>query len=95
MFLIPAVNSPPGSVWNRSSILAEEAAPSFSWSLVGIGNYCGLVLDILKKRGQVFKYVEFVDNAVAVGALVWQYTCGHNPHPPNRAHKLYHFLDSY
>ncbi|KAG1716481.1 hypothetical protein ID866_685 [Astraeus odoratus] len=40
----------------------------FGGSLVGIEDYRGLVLDELKKRGCVFRYVEFVDDAAAVGA---------------------------
>ena len=69
MFLIPTTNSPPGSTRNGNAILAEDAVLSFGGSLVGIENYRGLVLDSLKKRGQVFKYVEFVGDAAAVGAL--------------------------
>ena len=69
MFLIPTVSSPPGSSRNGNAVLAEEAVLSFGGSLVGIKNYRELVLDRLKKRGQVFKYVEFVDDAAAVGAL--------------------------
>ena len=69
MFLIPTANSPPGSAQNGNAILAEEAVLSFGGSLVGVENYRGLVLESLKKRGQVFKYVEFVEDAAAVGAL--------------------------
>ena len=69
MFLIPTSNSPPGSAHNGNAILAEEAVLSFGGSLVGIENYRGLILECLKNRGQVFKYVEFVDDAAAVGAL--------------------------
>lgn len=69
MFLIPTANSPPGSPRNGNAILAEEAILSFGGSLVGIENYRGLVLDNLKKRGQVFKYVEYIDDAAASGAL--------------------------
>ena len=69
MFLIPTTNSPPGSARNGNAILAGEAVLSFGGSLVGIESYRRLVLDSLKKRGQVFKYVEFVDDAAAVGAL--------------------------
>jgi N-acetylglucosamine kinase-like BadF-type ATPase len=69
MFLIPTADSPPSSVRNGNAIPAGEAVLSFGGSLVGIENYRGLVLDSLKKRGQVFKYVEFVDDAAAVGAL--------------------------
>ena len=69
MFLVPTVNSPADSVRNGNAVLAEEAVLSFGGSLVGIENYRRLVLDGLKERGQVFKYVEFVDDAAAVGAL--------------------------
>jgi hypothetical protein len=69
MFLIPTANSPPGSVRNGNAILAEDAVLSFGGSLVGIENYRKLVLDSLKKRGQVFKHVEFVNDAAAAGAL--------------------------
>jgi len=69
MFLIPTTNSPPGSVRNGNAIFAEEAVLSFGGSLIGVENYRGLVLNSLKKRGQVFKHVEFVDDAAAVGAL--------------------------
>ena len=69
MFLIPTANSPPGSLRNGNAISAEEAVLSFGGSLVGVENYRGLVLDSLKKRGHVFRHVEFVDDAAAVGAL--------------------------
>jgi len=69
MFLIPTANSPPGSPHNGNAIFAEETILSFGGSLVGIENYRGLVLDSLKKRGHVFKYVEFIDDAAGVGAL--------------------------
>jgi N-acetylglucosamine kinase-like BadF-type ATPase len=69
MFLIPTATSLPGSARNENAVLAKETVLSFGGSLVGIENYRGLVLEGLKKRGQVFKYVEFVDDAAAVGAL--------------------------
>lgn len=69
MFLVPTADSPPGSVRNQNSIPAKEAVLSFGGSLVGIENYRRLVLESLKKRGQVFRRVEFVDDAAAVGAL--------------------------
>jgi len=69
MFLIPTADSPPDSPRNGNAIFAKDAVLSFGGSLVGIENYRRLVLDSLKKRGQVFKYVEFVDDAAAVGAL--------------------------
>ena len=69
MFLIPTANSPLGLARNENAVPAQEAVLSFGGSLVGIGGYRGLVLESLKKRGQVFKHVEFVDDAAAVGAL--------------------------
>ena len=69
MFLSLTVGSPRGSLRNGNAVRAEEAVLSFGGSLVGVENYRELVLDNLKKRGQVFKYVEFVDDAAAVGAL--------------------------
>jgi N-acetylglucosamine kinase-like BadF-type ATPase len=69
MFLTPTVDSPHGSAHNRNAILAEEAVLAFGGSLVGVEGYRELVLESLKKRGQVFKCVEFVDDAAAVGAL--------------------------
>ena len=69
MFLVPTVNSPPDSAQNGNAVLAEEAVLSFGGSLVGIEDYRSLVLESLKKNGQVFKYVEFVDDPAAVGAL--------------------------
>lgn len=69
MFLIPTINSPPGSVQNGNAVLAEEAILSFGGSLAGIENYRRLILENLRKRGQAFKYVEFVGDPAAVGAL--------------------------
>lgn len=69
MFLIPTTKSPSGSTQNGNAVLAEEAVLSFGGSLVGIENYRGLVLESLRRRGQVFKHVEFVDDPAAVGAL--------------------------
>jgi hypothetical protein len=69
MFLIPTENSPLGSARNENAIFAQQAVLSFGGSLVGIEDYRGLVLESLKKRGQIFKHVEYVDDAAAVGAL--------------------------
>ncbi|KAL4071325.1 hypothetical protein V8B97DRAFT_451793 [Scleroderma yunnanense] len=49
-------------------VLASEALLCFGGSLVGIENYRTLVLDELKKRGCVFRRVEFVEDAAAAGA---------------------------
>ena len=69
MFLIPTSNSPPGSARNGNAVLAKEAILSFGGSLVGIKDYRELVLGSLRKRGQMFMYVEYVDDAAAVGAV--------------------------
>ena len=37
--------------------------------MVGVEEYRELVLDELKKRGCTFRYVEFVEDAAAVGAV--------------------------
>ncbi|THH30868.1 hypothetical protein EUX98_g3335 [Antrodiella citrinella] len=47
---------------------ASDAVICFGGSLVGIEVYRQLVLDQLEERGHVFKHVEFVDDAAAVGA---------------------------
>ncbi|KAG6816575.1 hypothetical protein H0H87_004874 [Tephrocybe sp. NHM501043] len=49
-------------------VKAQESVISFGGSLVGIERYRALVLEDLERRGQVFKYVEFVDDAAAIGA---------------------------
>lgn len=46
-----------------------DAILCFGGSLVGIEDYRELVLDELEKRGCVFRYVEFVEDAAAVGAV--------------------------
>ncbi|KAG6902363.1 hypothetical protein C0995_000925 [Termitomyces sp. Mi166 len=51
------------------TVKAEESVISFGGSLVGIDKYRALVLEDLKSRGHVFRYVEFVDDAAAVGAV--------------------------
>jgi len=47
----------------------EDAILCFGGSLVGVEDYRELVLDELKKRGCVFRYVEFVEDAAALGAI--------------------------
>ncbi|KAH7926986.1 hypothetical protein BV22DRAFT_317568 [Leucogyrophana mollusca] len=47
---------------------AKDAVLCFGGSLVGVDKYRDLVLDELRKRGHVFRYVEFVEDAAAVGA---------------------------
>lgn len=46
-----------------------ETILCFGGSLVGIEAYRELVLDELRKRGCVFRYVEFVEDAAAIGAV--------------------------
>ncbi len=47
----------------------SEAVISFGGSLVGQEKYRKMVLDHLAKKGHVFRYVEFVDDAAATGAI--------------------------
>ncbi|KAG6825859.1 hypothetical protein H0H92_002096 [Tricholoma furcatifolium] len=49
-------------------VRASECVISFGGSLVGIDKYRAVILEDLERRGHVFKYVEFVDDAAAVGA---------------------------
>ncbi|KAF8891754.1 hypothetical protein BD779DRAFT_1512931 [Infundibulicybe gibba] len=50
-------------------VKAQESVISFGGSLVGIKSYRDMILDDLAKRGHVFKYVQFIDDAAAVGAV--------------------------
>ncbi|KAG6920175.1 hypothetical protein DXG01_004944 [Tephrocybe rancida] len=50
------------------AVKAQESVISFGGSLVGIEKYRALVLEDLERRGHVFKYVEFIDDAAAMGA---------------------------
>jgi len=49
-------------------VTAGDGVINFGGSLVGVDKYRQLILDKLKERGHVFKQVEFVDDAGAVGA---------------------------
>ena len=49
-------------------VKAENGVLCFGGSLVGIEVYRDIILEQLKERGHVFKHVEFVDDAAAVGA---------------------------
>ncbi|KAF8633294.1 hypothetical protein AX17_004469 [Amanita inopinata Kibby_2008] len=51
------------------AVKARDAVVSFGGSLVGIPMYRQFVLDELERSGHVFKYVEYVDDAAAVGAV--------------------------
>jgi len=50
------------------SVKASESVISFGGSLVGVEAYRNLILDDLTQRGHVFRYIDFIDNAAAVGA---------------------------
>ena len=50
------------------SVKASESVISFGGSLVGIEAYRYLILDDLRQHGHVFRYVDFIENAAAVGA---------------------------
>jgi N-acetylglucosamine kinase-like BadF-type ATPase len=50
-------------------VKAQDSVISFGGSLVGIAEYRNLVLENLAQRGHVFRYVEFVDDAAATGAV--------------------------
>jgi len=54
---------------NLPSVKASESVISFGGSLVGIEAYRNLILDDLCQQGHVFRYVDFIDNAAAVGAI--------------------------
>ena len=54
---------------NPRSVKASESVISFGGSLVGIEAYRNLILDDLRQRGHVFRYIDFIDNAAAVGAI--------------------------
>ena len=49
-------------------VIASEAVLSFGGSLALIDSYRALLLEALEKKGHVFKYVELVDDAAAIGA---------------------------
>ncbi|KAG1901051.1 uncharacterized protein F5891DRAFT_1031406 [Suillus fuscotomentosus] len=51
------------------AVEANKAVLCFGGSLVGIEDYRALVREALAKKGHVFRYVEFVDDAAAVGAV--------------------------
>lgn len=51
------------------AVKAQESVISFGGSLVGIAEYRNLVLESLAQRGHVFRYMEFVDDAAATGAM--------------------------
>jgi len=56
-------------VLKPKGVIPEQTVLCFGGSLVGIKEYRDLVLDELKQRGCVFRYVEYVDDAAATGAI--------------------------
>lgn len=53
----------------KRAVKAQDSVVSFGGSLVGVEKYRQLILDDLAKDGHVFRYVTFVDDAAAVGAI--------------------------
>lgn len=51
------------------AVEAKEAVLCYGGSLVGIEDYRVLIHEALAEKGHVFRYVEFVDDAAAVGAV--------------------------
>lgn len=51
------------------AVEANEAVLCFGGSLVGIEDYRALIIEALAEKGHVFKYVEFVEDAAAVGVV--------------------------
>ena len=51
-----------------NGVNADDSVICFGGSLVGVQKYRDLVLNQLKEKGHVFKHVEFVADAAAVGA---------------------------
>ena len=60
--------SSPGDT-RAKAVSAQEAVVCFGGSLAGVERYRNLVLDELKGLGHVFRYVEFVDDPAAAGAV--------------------------
>ncbi|KAF8070770.1 hypothetical protein FPV67DRAFT_1042522 [Lyophyllum atratum] len=57
-----------GSGAASRAVKASDSVISFGGSLVGIEAYRKLILEDLAQRGHVFRYVEFIEDAAAVGA---------------------------
>lgn len=51
----------------RLAVPASDAVVCFGGSLVGVEKYRDMVLDALRKRGHVFKYVEVIEDAAVSG----------------------------
>jgi len=54
---------------NPRLVKASESVISFGGSLVGVADYRKLILDDLAERGHVFRRVEFINDAAAVGVV--------------------------
>ena len=52
----------------KKGVKAADGVICFGGSLVGVEDYRNLILEKLKDRGHVFRRVEFIDDAAAVGA---------------------------
>ncbi|KAJ7690757.1 hypothetical protein B0H17DRAFT_1064702 [Mycena rosella] len=50
-------------------VKAQDTLISFGGSLAGVEAYRKMILDALAAQGHVFRYVEFVDDAAATGAI--------------------------
>ncbi|KAJ7106030.1 hypothetical protein C8R43DRAFT_217860 [Mycena crocata] len=61
------LGEPNASFPNR--VRAQDAVICFGGSLVGVEAYRKMVLAALEEKGHVFRYVEFVDDAAATGAI--------------------------
>lgn len=63
---------PEGDTSNKShppkAVPAQDSVACFGGSLVGVERYRNMVLDALKDMGFVFKHVEYISDAAAVGA---------------------------
>ncbi|GBE81041.1 hypothetical protein BKA93DRAFT_811979 [Sparassis latifolia] len=63
-----AVAADPGPAPGPRTVRASESILCLGGSLVGLANYRQLLLDELKRRGYVFRRVQVVEDAAAVGA---------------------------
>ncbi|KAG6835096.1 hypothetical protein H0H93_004873 [Arthromyces matolae] len=59
---------PSDQLKSSKAVSAKESVVSFGGSLVRVVRYREMILDELKRKGHTFKYVEFVEDAAAVGA---------------------------
>lgn len=50
------------------SVRAQDSVLSFGGSLVGIEAYREMIVNDLAERGHVFRYIDFIDDAAAIGA---------------------------